>query len=256
MKDVFRVVGNILLYAFALVVVFWTASLTVSLVSRLLPGDPITPYFALALFDGGALIWLVVFIAKARGLMQRGVSILMMSLDLVGVVLISIAELFLGGQNLVAIPENLGRIAIWTVGGWTALNLVALYVFHITDPAVNREIELQTQQDKIESEAMKQARAQLEGLSIDLGNRLAAGYTRQALYNLGLLVNQNPVIDINSRDADEPNQDPPTTEQVTEQSKNGGKRAPAPGISMAFRRMTRNGVTSEENPTSPPRPTS
>lgn len=250
MRDVLKVVGNILLYAFALVVVFWTASLTVSLISRLLPGDPITPYFALALFDGGALIWLVVFVAKARGLMQRGISILMMSLDLVGVVLVSVAELFLGGQNLVTIPEGLGRIAIWTVGGWTALNLVALYAFHITDPTVSREIEIQTQQDKIEAEAMKQARARLEGLSIDLGNQLAAGYTRQALYNLGLLQSENPpVIDVSSRDATPPQA--PNSEQTEDKD----TRAPQPKVAAVFARMKRNGngVSKEENPTPPSR---
>lgn len=250
MKDVLRVVGNILLYAFAVVVVFWTASLTVSLISRLLPGDSITPYFALALFDGGALIWLVVFVAKAKGLMQRGISILMMSLDLVGVVLISVAELFLGGQTLVAAPESLGRIAIWTVGGWTALNLVALYAFHIFDPAVSREIEIQTQQDKIEAEAMKQAQAQLQSLSVSLGHQLAAGYTRQALYNLGLLQSENPVIDVSSRDAapPSPHASPPPTEQSTEDK---DKRAPRPRVAVPFARMKRssNGVTKEENPT-------
>lgn len=198
-----------MLYVFAIVVILWTASLTLSLVSRLLPGDDITPFFALALFDGGALVWLVVFIVKAQGLMQRATALIMTTLDLLGVGFMSFAELYLGGQTFAEVPPELGKLVIWGVGIYTMLNVVAIYAFHITDPAVSQEIEIRTEQDKIQSEAMEQARARLQARSISLGNRLADRLERQAMYNLRLTDGEpaGPVIDAQPYDVSD---QPPT----------------------------------------------
>ena len=187
MKDVLKVVGNILLYVFAIVVILWTASLSLSLVRRLIPGDDITPYFALALFDGGALVWLIVFIGKAEGLMQRALSLLTMALDLLGVGFMSFAELYLGGQTFVEIPPELGKMVIWAVGGYTILNVVVIYLFHISSPAVAQEIELRTVQDKIFSEGMDQARSRLQANTRQLGDRISNRLTDKVLYGLHLL---------------------------------------------------------------------
>ncbi len=55
MKQVSATIGKIVFYIFVLAVAAWTASLTLGEMRAILPNDPITPYFALALFDGGAL---------------------------------------------------------------------------------------------------------------------------------------------------------------------------------------------------------
>lgn len=187
MNDVLKTVAKFLLYLFATVVILWTASLSVSLVKRLLPSDDVTPYFALALFDGGALVWLLVFIAQAKGLVQRSIALMMTSLDLLGVGFMSFAELYLGGQTFAEIPPDLGKMVIWAVGGYTIANVIAIYVFHIGDPDVAQEIELRTQQDKIFAEAMKQSQSQLEANSYQLGNLISQELTRKALYGLRLL---------------------------------------------------------------------
>lgn len=187
MNDVLKTVAKFLLYLFATVVILWTASLSVSLVKRLLPSDDVTPYFALALFDGGALVWLLVFIAQAKGLVQRSIALMMTSLDLLGVGFMSFAELYLGGQTFAEIPPDLGKMVIWAVGGYTIANVIAIYVFHIGDPDVAQEIELRTQQDKIFAEAMKQSQSQLEANSYRLGNLISQELTRKALYGLRLL---------------------------------------------------------------------
>ena len=122
-------------YLLCAVMLAWTASLTLGLMHRLLPGDPRTPLFALALFDGGALAWLLVYMFRAHGQAQRWTAAITMGLDLVGVVGVSMAELFLGGQQLAAIPVALGSVVVWGVGIWTALNVIAIYTFHMTDPS-------------------------------------------------------------------------------------------------------------------------
>ena len=59
MKKLYATIGKIIFYLFVVAVFAWTASLTLGEMKQILPNDPITPYFALALFDIGAIAWLM-----------------------------------------------------------------------------------------------------------------------------------------------------------------------------------------------------
>lgn len=198
MRDVLSVAAKILFYVLALVVIAWTASLTIELVSRLLPGDTITPFFALALFDGGALVWALVFLFMAQGLSQRAISLILMLLDLAGVIGMSIAELFLGGQQMAAIPQGLGQLVVWGVGLWTAINVVAVYAFHIVDPAQMTEIEVRSMQDRVQAEALSQVKASIHERSTVLAGVIARRIETDVLARMHLL--DAPVIDAEARD--------------------------------------------------------
>jgi apolipoprotein N-acyltransferase len=200
MKDVLSTVSKILFYALALAVVVWTASLTVSLVSRLLPGDTMTPFFALALFDGGALVWFLAFMFSAAGLPQRAISLLAMVLDLIGVIGVSIAELFLGGQQLASIPDGLGNLVVWAVGLWTALNLVALYAYHLADPDEMTEIRIRSLQDQVQAQALEQVESMVRDEASGLAGVIAADLRSDVLARLRLL-KPGEVIEGTLRDA-------------------------------------------------------
>lgn len=189
MKQLSKTIGRILFYIFILAVAGWTASLTLAEVKEILPGDPITPYFALALFDGGAITWLFVFLGHAKGLVQRAVSLLMLVLDLAGVVVLSAGRLLMGGQDLAEIPPELGEAMVWALIAATLINLVAIYVFHIADPETMQQIELQTLDDTIQAEALSQARANIENEVQALGAILAARSTARLKYSLRLQMN-------------------------------------------------------------------
>ncbi len=198
MRDVLSVAAKILFYVLALVVIAWTASLTIELVSRLLPGDTITPFFALALFDGGALVWALVFLFMAQGLSQRAISLILMLLDLAGVIGMSIAELFLGGQQMAAIPQGLGQLVVWGVGLWTAINVIAVYAFHIVDPSQMTEIEVRSMQDRVQAEALSQVKASIHERSTVLAGVIARRIETDVLARMHLL--DVPVIDAEARD--------------------------------------------------------
>lgn len=198
MRDVIKTVSAILFYCLAAAVLMWTASLTMSLVARMLPGDSITPFFALALFDGGALAWALVFLFRAEGLPQRAISLMAMAIDIVGVIGVSMAELFLGGQQLTAIPEGLGTLVVYGIGAWTAINLLAIYAFHIADPREMQEIRLRSLQDQVMDEALKQVEANVRQEAAILGARIAAGIHADVLARLRL--RSGPVIDGVARD--------------------------------------------------------
>ena len=115
MKTLAKPIAKTVFYLLAGVLLVWTASLTLSFLGRALPEIKLAKYFALAVFDIGAVAWLLVFIASAEGIAQRVIAVLACVLDLVGIGLMVVAETMLGGQNYVSIPENLGAIAIWGI---------------------------------------------------------------------------------------------------------------------------------------------
>lgn len=186
MNKILETIGRIVFYAFVVVVFLWTSSLTLGEVREILPGDPLTPFFALALFDGGAVAWLLAWMGHARGLWQRGIALIMLVVDLVGVVLLSAARLWTGGQALADAPEMMGAVVVWGIVGATLLNLAALYAFHIADPDVIAAIETGVMVDTLRDEALSQAKANIGQDAQALGAIMAARATAQIKYTLRL----------------------------------------------------------------------
>lgn len=165
----------------------WMTWLVMGLV---LPGNQTARFMALAFFDGGALGWAGVYIYKARGTPQRAVSLWMMVYDLAGVVAMVIAEIFLGGQQLVDIPLWLGRFIVDTVIITFALNLIAWYYYHTNQPEVREVITAQELEDELTEQAERQARANVEREAQQLGALLAGRVTSRIKYRMRLPMTQ------------------------------------------------------------------
>jgi hypothetical protein len=123
--------------------------------------------------------------------MQRSTSAIMLVVDLAGVVLLSAGRLLAGGQTMTEIPQALATAVIYGVIGATLANLVAIYLFHITDPDIMAEIETAILEDTIRAEAIKQAQASIEAQAKELGAILAARATGKLKYNLALPMADN-----------------------------------------------------------------
>jgi hypothetical protein len=186
MKEVIRTIAKIFFGIFVAGLLAWTASLTVAEVKEILPNDPITPYFALVLFDGGALTWLGVWIYLARGLYQRAIALMIMIVDLAGVVLLAAGRLLMGGQDITNTPENLGMTIIWSVIGVTLANVTALYVYHLSEPEVLAAIESGILEDTLRQEAQEQAKDRIRGEAKVLGGLLALRESALLKYRMGL----------------------------------------------------------------------
>jgi hypothetical protein len=171
---------------FLLGVLIWTASLTLGVIDIVLPHNPIVKYFALALFDGGALTWAGVYIYKARGTPQRGIALLMTAFDLLGVVLMVIGAVYLGGQTLTNIPANIGSAMVNGVILATIANLVAGYYYHLNDPDSRIKIALQNFNDMVFEESIRQAHADVKANARRHGAIMALGLMAQFKYDLGL----------------------------------------------------------------------
>lgn len=236
MKALAGTVGKILFWVFTVLVFFWTASLSLSALRVILPGDPIKPYIGLVLTDIGALCWLLVFIGQAQGLPQRAISLIMFLIDLSGVILLSAFELLTGGQTLAVVPAELGNAVIWGVIGLTLVNLAAAYFYHLAEPQTWKGIEFGVLTDRLQKEALQQAQLNVEKEAQTLGAILAARATAELKYNLRLpmsdfeqaeharrdLPASKQIVDAQAADAEK---DPGFLDKLF-----GKKLAPAPAI--------------------------
>ena len=171
---------------FLLGVLIWTASLTLGVIDIVLPRNPIFKYFALTLFDGGALTWAAVYIHKAKGTPQRGVALLMTGLDLLGVVLMVIGAVYLSGQQLTSVPAGVGGAMVNGVILATIANLIAGYYYHLNDPDSRIKIALQNFNDMVFEESIRQAQADVKANARKHGAIMALGLIAQYKYDLGL----------------------------------------------------------------------
>jgi hypothetical protein len=175
-----KTVAKGLFYGVSTVLVLWTASLTYMFVATALPQTHwLVPLFALVIFDVGMLAWLKVFLDYAQGSAQRVLALIMCLFDFLGVGLMVLAEILLGGQTLVAPPENLGEYAIWGIAIWTVVNVGGVLFFSIVQPDARRKIVLQSEMDLVFEEALKKLSSKRAAISGQLSDQLSEGMLLQ-----------------------------------------------------------------------------
>jgi len=149
-KEIGKTLTKILFYFVAVVLLIWTASLTVDFISTALPSMPwYVPYLALVVFDGGMIAWMFVFLRYAEGTIQRAVALGLVMFDFLGVALLVMADILLGGQTMTAAPAGLGTWAVWGIGIWTIVNVLGVLAFHIGDPEAQVQMSIQNEKDAI-----------------------------------------------------------------------------------------------------------
>ena len=182
-----KTIARGLFYGVATVLILWTATLTYSFVSTALPQTHwLVPLFALVIFDIGMLAWLKGFLDYAQGSGQRALALILSLFDFLGVGLVVLAEILLGGQTLVAPPENLGEYAIWGIAIWTVVNVGGVLIFHMLQPDARRKMVLQSEMDMVFDEALKKLSTRRAAIGGELSDRLADGLLAQLVAGLSL----------------------------------------------------------------------
>jgi len=182
-----KTIARGLFYAVAIILLLWTASLTLSFVSNVLPNAQwYVPLFALVVFDAGMIAWMKVYLDYAAGTGQRAVALVTCLFDFLGVGLMAMAEIFLGGQTLVDAPAALGELAIWGIGIWTIINVGSIIAFHLLSPDARQKMAIQQETDAIFDEALKRLTEKRAGVSGQLADRMAEGMLVQLVAGLAV----------------------------------------------------------------------
>lgn len=184
MRNILVSASRVIFYGLAIALLFWTSTMTLAFVGAALPNLAAAKYFALAIFDVGAVSWLLIFLFAAQGIPQRATALMLAVIDLLGIGLMVFAELFTGGQTITAIPADIGRIALWGIGFWTLINLVGVFAYHITDPDTMQDIARKNAADKITAKSLKLLDSQTDEIADEVAGIMAGRMVRETLLRL------------------------------------------------------------------------
>lgn len=181
MGAIFGVIGKILGFVFGALVIGFTAWLTYLLAARIIPDNTILQAMCVILFDGGALVWFILFLTQGKGTVQWAIAGIGFVVGLLGAVVMAGGELLLS-QKLVGLEDTtqIGWILICTVIGAALCHATLTYAFHFTEPAVFNRIENAQKIANVQEKAYKSARAEIDRQADDMGKDLAASLVYQA----------------------------------------------------------------------------
>lgn len=180
-----RMAAKIVFGFIAVALFMWTAYLTVSFLTMALPGAFwIAPYLGLVVFDLGTIGWMIVNLFLAEGAAQRTISAGLTLFNLLGIGLISMAEIVLGGQTLTAAPAGLGTAAIWGIGIWTFVNVAAIVAYHMSSPEAKLAAAIQDEKDATTEQALTNMRERREANALALSEQMGGDMYRVLLAEL------------------------------------------------------------------------
>jgi hypothetical protein len=257
-KNIQKWLTDFMFVVFSVAIIGWTASLTLGVMEVVLPRSPYVKYFALALFDGGALTWLFVYIYKAKGTPQRAISMLVTVVDFIGIVLMVIGAIYLSGQNLIDVPSWMGRMLINGTIGVTIFNLGMVYLYHANAPETREAIQAQDLEDEIHEKGMEIARANVEREALRLGTIMAARATARLKYRLRLPMTEQELAEWNGETIEAEAQDVPALPypqrlsfwDMLKSFFGRGRSMPSPDTPQSLNSME----TSTNSPSQPPAP--
>ncbi len=193
--------GSMIVFGLISVVIFlWTGYLTTSFLSMVLPSSFwVVPYLGLVVFDGGTIGWMFVYLYLAEGSMQRAIALGLTVFNLIGVGLMTIAEIVLGGQTFTAAPEMLGTVAIWGVGIWTFVNVAGIVAFHLSSPDAKIAAAIQEEKDAVVEDALSDLSNRRQDNAKILSGYLGAGMFKTLVSELGADVDGDGLPDLTER---------------------------------------------------------
>ncbi len=184
----------------SVVIFLWTAYLTTSFLSMVLPSSFwVVPYLGLVVFDGGMIGWMFVYLYLAEGSMQRSIALGLTIFNLLGVGLMTIAEIVLGGQTFTPAPEMLGTVAIWGVGIWTFVNVAGIVAFHLSSPDAKIAAAIQEEKDAVVEEALTDLSNRRTDNAKLLSGQLGAGMFKTLVSELGADMDGDGLPDVAER---------------------------------------------------------
>ena len=144
MKALFKFVALVAFLVIGGGLLVYAASRSLDFVQTTLPAnDQVLGYFALLATSGGMIGWLLVFLYRADGIIQRGTALLMVLIDFLGeAALFTMDTLYRSGENgLVGqMTQDEIRMVILGMSALIAINIFATIVFELGRMEVLKEI--------------------------------------------------------------------------------------------------------------------
>jgi hypothetical protein len=160
MKALFKFVALVAFLVIGGGLLVYAASRSLDFVQTTLPAnDQVLGYFALLATSGGMIGWLLVFLYRADGIIQRGTALLMVLIDFLGeAALFTMDTLYRSGENgLVGqMTQEEIRAVILGMSALIAVNIFATIIFELGRMEVLKEIAEGAARDLVLFKALSQ----------------------------------------------------------------------------------------------------
>ena len=155
MKNVLSSIGSILFYVMTCGLFVYAASRSLDFIQSTLPPDQkLIGYLGLLATEGGAVIWLIVFLRQASGVAQKAIAAVSAVIDMLGGIgMFTIDTLLRSGQagTIVALTKDDIHNAILVLSGLIGFNLICAFAFHIVDPFNIARMQEESAHDTLQS---------------------------------------------------------------------------------------------------------
>ncbi len=132
-----NVLSRIAFYFLAVGLLIYAASRSLDFIQATLPpGQQILGFLGLLATSGGALCWMAIYLFAAMSDVKRAIAVLGVAMDLLGeIALFTMDTLYRSGQEgmIAQLSQDEIRMVIIGLSGLIALNIVAIFAFHLMD---------------------------------------------------------------------------------------------------------------------------
>ena len=193
MKSLFKGIGSVLFYVLAAGLVIYAGSRSLDFIQSTLPPDQkLIGWLGLLATEGGAIVWLVVFLKQSQGLGQKVISFLSAVMDMGGsIMLFTFDTLIRSAQNgaiLELTPDDVKNV-ILALSGLIGVNLIAVFAFHVFDPENMRKMREDAAHDAVQGSLLKQIEENAENLAKEMLPDLYAQWEGKFKANFGDVAN-------------------------------------------------------------------
>jgi hypothetical protein len=234
-----RVLGTLFVTAVALVLAVYSAMRSLDFINLTLPPEQAAMgYLALVATEGGIFCWLIYYLHGADGAWQRGISLVMTIIDLVGSIALFTADTLLqAGRNGLAVglaPDEI-RMVIMGLSALIALNIAATVCCHLFDPENLKRAAEQEAFSAVQDATLAQISQNANTLASELAPVLSADWMRDtrarytAALGSGVIPSTATVIDGKAKDSKPFEAQAQPYRRATQRAYMGKRRAPAPG---------------------------
>jgi len=183
MKELMKWIGKLLFYAMALSLSIYASSRTLDFITCTLPADKqMIGFLALFATTGGALAWLAVFLYASKGLAQKGISLIMIVIDLVGEFAIFTIDTILNASDtgmVIALSKNEIQTTILGMSLLIAVNIAAIFAYHIADTENMEELENNLADWHIDGEIRKAKKEKAQAIAGEIAEQEAEAYAQE-----------------------------------------------------------------------------
>ena len=180
MKHLATWIGKLLFWAMATALIVYAASRTLDFVNSTLEAeDQIIGYLALFATTGGAIAWLMGFLNNSKGIGQKGISLVMVVIDVLGeITLFTVDTLMRSGEKgmIVTLTQEEIRVTVLGMSLLIGLNIIATFAYHIMDSDNMAAMEDHFSEWQIDLAVQKAKREKAKSIAGEIAEREANAY--------------------------------------------------------------------------------